>query len=231
MNNKAIASLVAAGADAMKNMYDIAIEFPGDSDGSIVTVRANSFDVPTPSVETYQIKYHGETFDRPKSEITLDRKFTVTFRMDSAYALFGKFVQWQSTVVDHVKGGVSNYAPVHGRVTVTSLSGAYNATNDLYQNVGTIGNNIVSTATSGLTSVGEDVGSTTTSVGVISQGDTNPTWKFYDVWVSKVDQPKFDRESADALEFEVEFHFGDCDYPLFNGKGITGTGDGGITFS
>ena len=103
-------------------------------------------------------------------------------------------------VADPVNGGVANWAAALGTVKVTGLSGAYNgtSTNDIYS---------------------AENGSIT--------GDANPTWTFYDVWVSKVGQPQFTTEGGDALKYSVAFKFGDCDYPFYNATGITGTGSGG----
>ena len=210
-NNRALQALVNAGADAYKNMYDVRVVFPwdaanGDEQKTVVSVRAQGFQTPALETGTAEIKYHGVSVKVPKPEQTFDRQFTITFRMDAAYALYGNFCTWHETVGDMVSGGVSNWAGAIGRVEVEAINGKYAATdvND-YTNEATY-----------------DLAPTT-----YNDKNVNPTWKFYDVWVSKVGQPEFSVEDSNALTYEVTFQFGDCDYPYYNQKGISGTGDGG----
>lgn len=199
-NATAIQALVNRGADAMDNMYDVSIQFPWADAGSVVTTRVESFQIPDAANDGYDITYHGVTMKRPVSKQTFNREFELSFVLDAAYALYGEFVNWAMMVADPVNGGVANWAASLGTVTVTALSGAYNGTStgDIYES----------------------------SDGSI-KGDANPTWTFYDVWVSKVGQPNFNTGGGDALKYSVSFKFGDCDYPFYNGTGITGTGEGG----
>ena len=199
-NAKAVQALVNRGADAMDNMFDVSIQFPWAEAGSVVTTRIDGFNIPDAGNDGYDISYHGVTMKRPSSKQTFNREFELTFVLDAAYALYGEFVNWSMMVADPVNGGVANWAAALGTVKVTALSGAYNGTStgDIYN--------------------AED-GSIT--------GDANPTWTFYDVWVSKVGQPQFKTAGGDALTYAVSFKFGDCDYPFYNATGITGTGDGG----
>ena len=199
-NATAIQALVNRGADAMNNMYDISIQFPWAEAGSAVTTRVEGFQIPDAGNEGYDISYHGVTMKRPHSKQTFNREFELTFTLDAAYALYGEFVNWAMMVADPVNGGVANWAAALGTVKVTALSGAYNGTStkDIYN---------------------AENGSIT--------GDANPSWTFYDVWVSKVAQPNFQTAGGEAIQYAVSFKFGDCDYPFYNGTGITGTGTGG----
>jgi hypothetical protein len=199
-NAKAVQALVNRGADAMDNMFDVSIQFPWAEAGSVVTTRIDGFNIPDAGNDGYDISYHGVTMKRPSSKQAFNREFELTFVLDAAYALYGEFVNWSMMVADPVNGGVANWAAALGTVKVTALSGAYNGTStgDIYN--------------------AED--------GSII-GDANPTWTFYDVWVSKVGQPQFKTAGGDALTYAVSFKFGDCDYPFYNATGITGTGDGG----
>ena len=199
-NSTAIQALVNRGADAMDNMFDVSIQFPWADGGSVVTTRVDGFNIPDAANDGYDISYHGVTMKRPASKQTFSREFELTFVLDAAYALYGEFVNWEMMVTDPVNGGVANWAAALGTVKVTALSGAYNGTStgDIYK---------------------ADDGSIT--------GDANPTWTFYDVWVSKVGQPQFKTDGGAAITYPVSFKFGDCDYPFYNGTGITGTGSGG----
>jgi hypothetical protein len=200
-NNSAVQAMLASGADAQKNMFDVWETFPWNpNDEVVLSTRAQNFEVKEANVGMDERKYHGTTVNVPKTSIEFERKFSLEFRLDASYSLYQQFITWHQTVADPVNGGVANWAAALGTVKVTALSGAYNGTStgDIYN--------------------AED-GSIT--------GDANPTWTFYDVWVSKVGQPQFKTAGGDALTYAVSFKFGDCDYPFYNATGITGTGDGG----
>jgi|LAHS01.1.fsa_nt_gb hypothetical protein len=201
-NNSFIQALVNSGADAMKNMYDVYITLPGASEAQMLTVRAEGFKVPEMGTEPYEVKYHGTTYKKPKSEMTFDRQFELTFRMDAYYNLLGEFSQWHSMVVDAISGGVSNVAAALGKVKVCSLGSPFiaSASNNDYgiskwrdSDTGTLKENSDS-------------------------GKESVVWRFYDVWVSKVAQPEFSTDSAEAMKFTVTFQFGDCEFPYYNGK-------------
>lgn len=210
-NNRALQALVNAGADAYKNMYDVRVVFPwdaanGDEQSTVLSVRASGFKVPDLETATAEIKYHGVSIKVPKPEQTFERAVTLTFRMDATYALYGNFCMWHETVSDMVSGGVANWAGAIGRLEVEAINGKYAATDvNEYTNESTY-----------------DLAPTT-----VNDKNVNPTWKFYDVWVSKVTDPEYSTEDSNALTYEVTFQFGDCDYPFYNKQGIAGTGDGG----
>lgn len=197
MANKAIQALVNSGADAMSNMYEVYIKFPGSKDGAneVMTVRADGFKIPDVAVETYPIEYHGQKIDRPKTVVTIDRHFDLTFRLDAAYQIHQAFLEWQSLAGNPVTGGVSNRATDFGEVKVVALKGGYLALeDDIY-----------------LSNTGDK--------GEIKAGASEEAirpWTFKDVWVSKVTEPEFKTEGGDKITFQVTFNFGECDYPGYN---------------
>jgi len=193
--SKQITALIAAGADGFKNMYDVAVRFPWNDGEDTLTVRATGFEVPDTGVSTYERTYHGVKMHFVKPEQEYDRKFSITFRLDAAYNLYGQFITWLSTVGDVVTGGVSNWAPVFGNVKVTALGGAYSAIN--YPTLTEADDRIKDMA-------------------------INAKWEFQNVIVVKVSQPKFDTGSADPLEYSVDFIFGENTLPFFAQKGIQG---------
>lgn len=199
-NNKAVQALIQSGADAQKNMYDIWVKFPWDEEGTLVSMRASKFDPPKEDVGTEARNYHGSKIEMPTSESKIERKFTLTMRLDASYAFYKQFIAWHQIVVDPVSGGVSNWPTATGVVTVKALSGTYAATG-----------------------VGDYIDQQNYNV----KGDSNATWTFYDVWVQSVGQPSFDSSGGGSMTYEVQFQCGDIDYPFYNGAGITGTGDGG----
>lgn len=200
--NKAIQALIAAGADATKNMYDIRIKFPWAEEASpAASARATGFNVPEASNDGYDVEYHGVSLKKPSTKQTFTRSFDVTFRLDAAYALYGSFISWHQIVVDPVNGGVANFASGLGKVEVEALGGDYSA---------------VSFADTNTSPVSD-------TDGAIKALESNPRWTFHDAWVGKVSQPQFSNADGGALEFTVTFYFGDCDYPFYNVKGIAGT--------
>jgi len=189
--NAYIKALVDSGADSFDNMYEVLIAFPWESDNEYtLTVRAEGFEVPTFGTKTYPREYHGNTQIVPAPKQEGERKFSLTFRLDASYNLFGQFQSWQSSVADQVTGGVANWAAVTGKVRVVQLTGAF-------------------VATSLPNSIGQ------TSDGSVDNKDTNATWQFTDVYVAKVGQPKFKTAGGDAIMYTVDFVFADCPkYPF-----------------
>lgn len=215
-NNRALQALTNAGADAYKNMYDCRIAFPwatDKGDTEVLTVRAQSFAVPALEIEVADRNYHGVSVKVPTPKQNFERKITLTFRMDASYNLFGKFSLWAQTVGDMVSGGVANWAGAIGKLEVEAINGKYSATDV---------NNYTNDTTNGPGRPGYDLAPT--SPNGDKSKNINPKWTFYDVWVGKVGQPEFDTESNDAITYDVDFYFGDCDYPYFNQTGVEGTG-------
>lgn len=203
-NNSAIQAMLQSGADAQKNMFDAWITFPWDADTEVaISVRCKDFSIKDAEVQMDERKYHGTSVSVPKTEITFDRKFDLSFRLDASYALYQQFITWHSTVADPVNGGVANWANSTGKVRVQALTGTYAAT-----------------------SINSYIDTKTTYA--IADSDDNAEWTFYDVWVSKVGQPQFSGDGGGAMEYTVSFVFGDCDYPFYNGGAINGTGSGGF---
>lgn len=194
-NNRFIQALFNSGADAFSNMYDVYISPPGDTGYKLMTVRADSFNVPEAAIQSYEKVYHGNKISAPKPEQAFDRKFSLSFRMDAYYGLHDFFLKWQSACVNPNTGGVSNIAPFLGKVEVRSLNTGFVAS-------GT-SNSIIGNFT-------EDPSSDNS--GGIKEANTR-VWTFGDVWVSKVGQPQYKTSSADPISFTVEFFFGNCKYP------------------
>lgn len=204
-NNSAVQAMLASGADAQKNMFDVWVTFPWDPNEEVVlSTRAQNFEIKDAGVGMDERKYHGTTINVPKTSIEFERKFSLTFRLDASYSLYQQFITWHQTVADPVNGGVANWANSTGKVRVQALTGTYAATSvDTYID--------------------------TASTYAISNSTDNAEWTFYDVWVAKVGQPKFDGGDGGALDYAVDFVFGDCDYPFYAGGAINGLGTGGFT--
>lgn len=197
MANKAIQALMDSGADAFANMYELYIQGPG-ADSKVMTVRASGFKIPEAAVEVYDKKYHGNTVKAVKPNLNFERKFTITFRADAAYQLHEFFVKWHAMVGNPVTGGVANTAAhAYGKVKCKSIASTFIANNDA--NYG-VNNRFFK----------DDMGEipSTEEAGV-------ETWDFDNVWVDKVSQFEYKTESADPLQFTVDFNFGQTNFPAY----------------
>lgn len=201
--NRFLQDLIDDSADAMTNMYDVFITFPGSDNGdqqTLMSVRAEGFDIPEATTGTYEVKYKGNTYTKVKSEIDFSRKFSLTLRVDAAYNLLETFEKWHAYTANPATGGVANYPAAKGTVTVNAIATPFTAYGD---------SNTTDTSSifgnSNMSNQGE----------FLSSGKYIKSWVFEDVWVAKVGQPKFKREGADASTVTIEFNFGQT--PSFPG--------------
>lgn len=194
--NQFIDALINDGADAMSNMYDVFIKFPGAEGETAMTVRATGFDVPEASTKTYPVEYKGNKYDKVAAEINFERKFTLEFRMDAAYNLHDTMLDWHRWTANPADGTVANQNVLEGTVIVRALATPFWAADK-------------SAAGSELTYM------TDTGDGTLKAGDNVREWEFQNVWPEKVGQPKYKREGSDALTFSVDFRFGQM--PKFPG--------------
>ncbi len=192
--NAAVNSLVASGADAMDNMYEVGIRFPWDTETSLITVRAEGFEPPVSKSETYEKEYHGQKISLPSTKATLERSFDITFSFDATWNLWGKFSTWKASIDDATTGGKANFPGLLGEIIVASLAGAYIATtsNDALKAISPIDG----TAGSGV------------------------KWEYQMVYVSEVTNPSFKTKGGDAMTYKVTFKYFDEKTPFTNGKGL-----------
>lgn len=209
MRNKNIEALINSGADATKNMYDVLHKWPWSTNGSYdggVSVRQKGVTIPESSTETYDVSYQGVTMKRAATKVNLERSFEITYRLDAAYAEYGKFVRWHSYTSNPVTGQVGNTPLALGSVKIVAPKGQYNAY-DLWDN------KIDTKRAEKMRLTGENDA---------SSDDGYVLWEFDNVWVFKVTQPQFSPDGGDALEFTVGYAFGDVDYPEYGANTTSG---------
>ena len=108
-NNSAVQAMLASGADAQQNMFDIWVTFPWNAnDEVVISTRAQNFQIKEAAVGMDDRKYHGSSVKVPKTSIEFDRTFSLEFRLDASYSLYQQFITWHQTVADPVNGGVAN---------------------------------------------------------------------------------------------------------------------------
>ena len=102
--NNYLSSLISAGPDAMSNLYYVKFTGTGtggeidDSTSTALTVRTSNIQgLPAPSHKTNTINYMTASVDVPAASFDLDKKLTITFRLDSNYALYKFLLERQKS--------------------------------------------------------------------------------------------------------------------------------------
>ena len=214
-SNKMVDSMIHSQFDAFKNMYDIELQWPSVTGGSlagsqeVVSIRAKGIKIPDFEIATYERHYHGGKINLPKPEQTFDRQIEITFTMDSAFQYYQLFCQWASICGDPVTGGTANSLPTDflGRITVVPLSGNYLANTKVSSDGSVQQPDYVGT--------GANEKTNSIEAGKITDGKLY--WGFDGVWVTKVTAPDFAVDSSEPLEFAVTFQFLDYDAPAYGG--------------
>lgn len=199
-------TLVNSTGDAMDNIFDILIDWPGSSTGSngviststeaAVSYRATGFQIVEPKTKTYTVSWRGVSVEKVAAGVEMSRKFDLEFRLDANYALYQKFVAWHKLTTDVNTSGVANTSSALGRIQVVAPGAEYNAMSWSTPVSSTDSENLVSKAL---------------------PNTTNLVWTFEDVSVVGVGTPKFSNGSSTgkAMQYKVSFTFGDVAYPFY----------------
>jgi hypothetical protein len=198
-----VSTLLGLGADAMSNMFDVIVTPPEGIAGWVsgggggvdpnfkideLKFRIKTFKVPMLNIDQYAVQYKTVEVNRPKSKITGDRSFDLTFRLDSYYSIYTAFKEWEAYVANTVTGYAASSVPATGTVKVYANYGPLSA------NAGYLtGNN---------TGTFEDAG-----------GANSMKWEFDNVWCWKVTEPEFAMEDSSPLEVTASFYFGNMTNP------------------
>lgn len=200
-----VKDLISLGADAMSNMFDVSISLPSDvsaaSNGGIADVptalrlRVKGFKVPTLNIDNYTVTYKTVEINRPKSKITGDRSFDLTFRVDANYGVYMALKKWESLISNPATGWAgSNITDLTGAVTVSANTAASEATFGYQQGV---------------------------NYGSFLDGASSvASWTFDNVWCYKVEEFEFNMEDSTPLEVTASFYFGNMTNPWTAAEGI-----------
>lgn len=245
--NNQVTALLGLGADAMDNMFDIVITPPtglttfenlgagraGVLDAANpqfendITIRADGFSPPVFNPKTYKVGYKAVSIDRPATKIEGERQFTISFRLDANYRAYRFLSAWRSLIMQASSGYVTNALwgdsadqaslttpvgeinKVFGQVVISALA------RPIYQSSGTP-----------FSAQGVTTGKfTEDSLAVSAASETIPgatdlsTWQFNQVWISKLDEPKFKTDGGDIIKIEATFKFGEYIDPIYNQYG------------
>jgi len=243
-----VTALLGLGADAMDNMFDITITPPDGltslenlgsnagvldaADGGFqndITIRADGFEPPAFNIKTYKVGYKAVKLDRPATSIEGEREFKITFRLDANYRAYRFLSAWKSLIMQASTGYTTNALwgdnadqasplltlpeinKVFGQVVVSALA------RPIYQS----GNNGTPFDAQGV-SIGKF---TDGSLDISNAADTIPgtadlnTWTFYQVWLSKLEEPKYKTDGGDIIKIAATFKFGEFMDPIYSQYG------------
>lgn len=195
-----------------------------------ITIRADGFAPPTFNAKTYKVGYKAVSIDRPSTKIEGEREFKITFRLDANYRAYRFLAAWKSMIMQASTGYVTNalWAPngevgdqaslttpvgninmVFGNVLVSALS------RPIYQSNGT------PFSAQGVTSGKFTEGSLETSPATetIPGALDKTTWEFKQVWLSKLDEPKFKTDGGEIIKIDATFKFGEYIDPIYSQYG------------
>ncbi len=139
-----IDDLVDIQNDAFDNLYDIKIELPtnlvGQNTEGIadyeLRVRAGDITIPEPKLEKYKLFYKTVDIEKPKPKITLERKLSIIFKIDSEYRLYTFLKKWEN--LNFNSNGM--YRPLksgdYGKIAVSAYTGSNISGDDSATQVG-----------------------------------------------------------------------------------------------
>jgi hypothetical protein len=144
-------TLISSGLDSFTNLYDVLITLPTrvytklgeigrtptgvseDQAPHFLKVRIGDFQAPQPKLAQYNTDYQTIQITRVAPMMELERKFDITFRIDSEYRAYHILKQWSFLYHDILQGGINlptgaetdvlgairvdAYAPNSGQVT------------------------------------------------------------------------------------------------------------------
>lgn len=104
----ALSSLISTGNDAQSNLYEVIFEGGYLTDiNTALSLRCKGFTPNLPSQQTYQVKYVTASIDRPVAKITLDRSFSLDFRLDDYWDVYKALLKQQNLTMNAQKSYVS----------------------------------------------------------------------------------------------------------------------------
>jgi hypothetical protein len=180
----AITTLLDAGNDAFSSLYDVQIDFPSvlnySVSNDVTKVRIQNFTPPTLDFNTYKSYYKTVTIDRPSPDFVGEKMLTIPIRTDSAYNIYDAMLRWKNL-----------YANPNGETNINF---------PMYESI--LRDNYV-----GKITVFAYNAVDSSSIQNPEDSSVAKTWKFFDVFCSKVTSPAFTRQTPTPVEFTATFYF------------------------
>lgn len=216
--NTPATALLGLGADAMDNMFDIQIDLPESvsafgipttlGGSPSITIRADGFSPPEFTIKTYPIAYKAVKIDRPATKIDGERQFEITFRLDANYEAYKSLGAWRSLLMEPSSGYATNALFGQGG----DVSVAAGASNNVF---GTVKIAALNRPIHMTTGNAFEVGGVTSGKFTDEPSANNVIWEFYNVWLSKLEEPKYKTDGGDAIKIKATFKFGDYVNPIY----------------
>lgn len=242
-----VTALIGLGADAMDNMFDITITPPvglttfenlGAGRAGVlnaadpgfendITIRADGFEPPQFNAKTYKVGYKAVTLDRPSTKIEGEREFKITFRLDANYRAYRFLSAWKSLIMQASTGYVTNALWGDG-ADQASLTSPVGDINKVFGQVviSALARPIYQSNSIPFDAQGVSVGKFTDgSLATTKASDTMPsaidlsTWQFNQVWLVKLDEPKYKTDGGDPIKIAATFKFGEFIDPIYSQYG------------
>jgi hypothetical protein len=229
--NSQITALLSLGADAMDNLYDVHIRFPGvvyepmanntnltlfngemEKIHNAFALRCQGFEPPKFTLKTYEIRYKTIGLKKPAARIDGERVFKLQFRVDAYYSIYRGLLAWRGLVMQPSTGFASNDT-------------FPNVANDVGNFYGTV--DVVAIDSPVVSAKGYQAEATGITSGVTTdlESGLGLCWTFDKVWLIDVEDPKFKVGSGESMMVTATFGFGEYADPQIydsgNGPGTT----------
>lgn len=196
-----VQDLVNVGADAMANLYYVGFESSSNLGDDILksfTIRNSEISgLPEPTHKTETKSFQTIDLEVPKCEFDLNKKLTLTFRLDKDYELYRALL----LVMKNTSMPSAGYATTK----LGKLNGGSYDRRDLFNITVKIPLNIPSEA-SGNSNEGKG--------NSYKASDSKDLYKFYYCWISKISGLEdFSYDSSNSRTIKVDVYYFDYDGP------------------
>jgi hypothetical protein len=210
LSDNHISTLLALGADAMSNMYDVKITLPTDLQElysrtvTEMTFRAKGFTPPQLNPKVYDVQYKTVTVKRPATKIEGERSFEIEFRLDAYYNIYKVLAAWKNRTSAGTTGYATNAINTEGANNTLGIISVYALAEPVYMDNGGEGDN-----------QGWSRGTTHDILGPANTDRIQMPWVFYQAWLAELTEPNFNMDDAAALSCKAKFFFGNYQDPWF----------------
>ena len=220
--------LLAAGRDAVSNLYDIYIIPPTGlgidnviNVSTAMVVRSKNFTPPTLSVDLAKVHYKTDFIDVPLPKITGEKEFEIPYRIDAMYAIHNAMRKWKfaatmNTSSTNIDGDDSEEVSVPA-YTYNGIWGANHK--KVFGKVA-----VIAQKYSGLfEAAAEAAGGAQGLLGSLGVAGGDFIGYVYDnAWVYDLNEPEFTRDDSSIQEATAKFKF--ISYGLIGANaGVIGT--------
>ena len=243
LESNQVTALIGLGADAMDNMFDISITPPtglttfenlGAGTAGVlqaadpgfesdIVIRADGFEPPAFNAKTYKIAYKAVSIDRPATKMEGEREFKISFRLDANYRAYRFLSAWKSLIMQASSGYVTNALWGPGGDTAGPIEPVPEINTVLGQvTVSALARPVYQSDSNPFSAQGVSIGKftpgsllTSKASGTVPLSSDLNNWQFMQVWLSKLEEPKYKTDGGDAIKIAATFKFGEFIDPIY----------------